>query len=346
MNKTFKSLAVLILSAVLSLSAAVPALGAVSISLDQSMEQAASYLCQVVPDPQVASVGGEWSVIGLARSGLGAHPSWYDAYLRNLTATLTAQHGVLSTRKYTEYARTALCLTALGEDPRSMAGYDLIAPLEDYDKTVWQGANGAIYALIVLDSGNYATISGLRERYVQYLLNVQCPDGGWALSGTLSDPDVTAMALQALAPYRDGNQSVQTAISAGLAQLETLWAQDSFSTLESYAQTIIALCTLNILPESRLKEEFLSFQLFDGSFCHVKGGQSNLMATEQGLCALAALVRLEAGAPPLYDMSDAFPVQGDGPGQLSDQIIITVPALAALLSASALGLGIPFGPVR
>ena len=47
---------------------------------------------------------------------------------------------------------TTICVVA---DPRDVAGYDLTKPLGDFDKTVWQGINGPIWALIALDSGNY-----------------------------------------------------------------------------------------------------------------------------------------------------------------------------------------------
>ena len=36
-----------------------------------------------------------------------------------------------------------------------MGGYDLTKPLGDYDRTIWQGLNGPIWALIALDSRDY-----------------------------------------------------------------------------------------------------------------------------------------------------------------------------------------------
>ena len=47
------------------------------------------------------------------------------------------------------------------------------------------------------------------------ILSRQNPDGGWGLAGGGSDVDLTAMALQALAKYRD-NSTVSAAV-AGLA---------------------------------------------------------------------------------------------------------------------------------
>ena len=54
-------------------------------------------------------------------------------------------------KKHTEYSRVILALTSIGKDAQNICGYDLTAPLLDYDKTVWQGINGAIWALIALD---------------------------------------------------------------------------------------------------------------------------------------------------------------------------------------------------
>lgn len=84
---------------------------------------------------------------------------------------------------------------------------DLTTALGDYDKTIWQGLNGPIWALIALDSGNYAMpvnqdakTQAARQMYIDRILARQLSDGGWSLSGAgVSDPGITGMALQALA---------------------------------------------------------------------------------------------------------------------------------------------------
>lgn len=292
-----------------------------------ALTAAATYVKQTVPNPQIGSVGGEWAVIGLACSGVDPDRAWYDTYLKNLTQTVTQQAGVLSTRKYTEYARVTLALTALGENPRDVGGYDLLAPLEDAAKTTTQGINGAVFALTALDSGNYDAPSGLRDRYLQMILSAQLSDGGWSLSGAQADPDITAMALQALAPYQSERTAVQGAISQGLARLNALWESGCFSTLESYSQTIVALCALDIQPDQSLLAEFLSFQRTDGSFSHTRGGLSNQMASEQGLCALAALAQKDAGVSSLYNTAWM------GSNQSSVQSAVVIPGLTALIPA-------------
>ncbi len=47
-------------------------------------------------------------------------------------------------------------------------------------------------------------------------------DGGWALDGNATDVDMTAMAIQALAPYYNkSNKTVKDAVDTALAWLST-----------------------------------------------------------------------------------------------------------------------------
>ena len=150
-----KSLA-LVLALVLALSLAVPA-GAVSDSaVEAAVSDTASYIYNLVKSPQVGSIGGEWAVLGLARSGCSVPNSYYQDYYATVEEYVEACKGVLHEKKYTEYSRVTVALTAIGKDPTNVAGYNLLTPLGDYDKTIWQGMNGPIWALIALDSGNYA----------------------------------------------------------------------------------------------------------------------------------------------------------------------------------------------
>ena len=140
----------------------------------------------------------------------------------------------------------------------------MLYPLANFKQVNWQGVNGTIYALLALDSKNYEIPKlteedlgkGLeqttREKLIQQILDKQLSDGGWALSGTKSDPDMTAMAIQALAPYYEKNSGVETAVEKALQTLSTMQDENggfaSFGTenLESAAQTVIALSTLNV----------------------------------------------------------------------------------------------------
>jgi len=290
------------------------------------------YLYETVKTPAVSSVGGEWTVIGLARSGLDIPDEYFESYYQAVAKQLKSGNGVLHNRKYTEYSRVILALKSIGKDPRNLAGYNLLTPLGDYEKTVWQGVNGAIWALIALDCGGYdipknpqAKIQATRDMYLNHILVYQTTDGGWTLSGKTADPDITGMALQALAPYKD-NPRVWTAIEKGLSCLSAMQnGNGGFSTYEeenseSSVQAIVALCSLGIpIKDSRfvkngktILDNLLTFCHNGREFKHTRNGTSNLMATEQCFYALVASNRAEKNQNSLYNMSDAKIRTGSG----------------------------------
>jgi hypothetical protein len=314
-----KKIAALVLAIVLLLS--VTALAVSVETLDGAVTDAAAFMLKTVEKPEVGSVGGEWAVIGLARSGYAVPESYYRTYYATVEKYVTEYAGVLHSRKYTEYSRVILALTAAGYDPRSVAGYDLTAPLEDFDKTIWQGMNGPIWALIALDSGGYA--NSRRAEYLQYILDKQETDGGWNQApGNGADADMTGMALQALARYQD-NPDVKAATDRALECLSKLQdATGGYSTnmsgsaanVESAAQVLVALCSLGISVDDprfvkngyTLLDSILQFQNADGSFKHTADGSGDSqMSSEQALYGLVAAQRARDGKSALYDMSDA-----------------------------------------
>ncbi|MDR1539296.1 MAG: S-layer homology domain-containing protein [Clostridiales bacterium] len=317
----------LFLALILSLAANAPVAGAASkTDLDNAIDKAAAYLMQSVESPAIGSEGGEWAIIGLARSGVQVPEAYYAKYYSAVEEYVRQRQGVLHDYKYTEYSRVILSLTAAGYDPSNVAGYDLTLPLGDYDKTVWQGINGAIWALIALDSNRYAIAQNptaqtqaTRDLYVREILRRQLSDGGWVLSEDSSDPDITGMALQALAKYQ-GNAGVKAATDRALAFLSAFqesdggYARSEDETSESVVQVLIALCELSISADDprfvkngyTLVDNILSYQNSDGSFNHASGGYGeSLMSTEQALYGLAAAKRAAEGKSSLYRMSDA-----------------------------------------
>ena len=323
--KQIRKLAALILVLSVLFSLAVPTLAASSVQTE--MQGSAAYMVSAVKAPEVSSIGGEWAVLGLARSGYSVPKDYFDIYYANVEKYVKSCKGVLHDRKYTEYSRVILALTAIGRDPSNVAGYNLLMPLGDFDKTIWQGLNGPVWALIALDSGNYtipknttAKTQSTRQLFVDEILNRQQKDGGWTLDDTRdSDPDMTAMVLQALAKYQS-QPAVKTATDKALTYLSK--AQDrnggfaSWGTVnaESAAQVIVSLCELGIdLNDSRfvknghgLIENLLTFRQSNGSFTHTLDSAegNNQMATEQCFYALVAADRSENGKSSLYRMND------------------------------------------
>lgn len=286
-------------------------------------DRASAYLTAAVSAPRYGSLGGEWTVLALARGGADTETAYFTDYYAALEQTVREANGVLSERKYTEYSRVILALSALGKDARDVAGYDLTLPLGDFEKTKAQGMNGAIYALLALDSRDYpmpqnaaASTQATRQLYVDAILAAQLADGGWSFMGEDADPDLTAMALQALAKYRE-QSSVQLAANRALVCLSAMQNADGgFSSwgsenAESCAQVLLALNALDLgTDDSRfvknghsVLDALLTYQNADGGFCHERGGETNLMASEQAACALASLVRAERGESGLYRMA-------------------------------------------
>lgn len=286
-------------------------------------DRASTYLTAAVSAPRYGSLGGEWTVLALARGGADTETAYFTDYYAALEQTVREANGVLSERKYTEHSRVILALSALGKDARDVAGYDLTLPLGDFEKTKAQGMNGAIYALLALDSRDYpmpqnaaASTQATRQLYVDAILAAQLADGGWSFIGEDADPDLTAMALQALARYRE-QSSVQLAANRALVCLSAMQNADGgFSSwgsenAESCAQVLLALNALDLdADDSRfvknghsVLDALLTYQNADGGFCHERSGETNLMASEQAACALASLVRAERGESNFYRMA-------------------------------------------
>lgn len=296
--------------------------------LNSVIADTVEYVYQTTANPQVGSIGGEWAVFGLARSGYEIPDEYYNNYYHTVEQYVKDCNGILSERKYTEYARLVIALTAIGKNPTDVAGYNLLMPLGDYNKTVSQGINGPVWTLIALDSLNYempicddASVQATRDMYVDYILSRQLDNGGWSLTGTTNsdfDADVTGMTLVALSKYRN-RDDVQNAVENGLSALSEAQTENGgflsygSENCESAVQVIVALCELGIsLDDSRfvkngntLLDNVMSFYNSGNGFAHACDEETaNQMATEQALYALTAVKRILNEDNSLFDMHD------------------------------------------
>ena len=91
-----------------------------------------------------------------------------------------------------------------------------------------------------------------------------------------------------------------------------------FRSSESCAQVILALCELDIDPETderfqkadgNVIDALLAFRLNDGSFAHQSDGAADAMAGEQAMQALAAMALRQQGAGRFFDLTAVHPVQ-------------------------------------
>ena len=286
--------------------------------------------------PNVGAVGGEWMVIGLARSGrtVPGVEDYYQKAVEYVQQNIDPDTGRLHKAKSTDNSRMILALTAIGKDVTNVGGYNLLAGLSDLEFVKYQGNNGPIWALLALDSGNYPVPSGgttTRQALIDEILSVQTSDGGWAITGDKADSDMTGMALTALAPYYKKDPTVKQAIDKAIARLSEMQDDDGgfsttygdgkyIATSESTAQVLTALSALGIDGDtdsrfvkngSSVVDALLRYYVKGGGFKHIMDGELDGMATEQAYYALTAYYRFLDGKTNLYDMTDVIDMGGD-----------------------------------
>ena len=270
--------------------------------------------------------GNEWDMINLCRFGL-ATDAMKQHYCESVRQALQETgSAMLSATRSTVNAGVVTALTACGADASDFYGYDLTAPLNDTEYVQKQGLNGAVYALLALDTHDYATQNEtLRASLLSVILEAQETDGGWTIDTWTgvedgSDADMTAMALQALAPYVNDNEAVHTAVDQALTFLSAQQNDKGqcFSyghyDCESAAQVLTALCALGIDPSQ--DERFIKngctvydammtfFHESDNGFSHFEDSETNYLSTYQAYAAAAAYYRFLNGQISYFNMTD------------------------------------------
>ena len=301
---------------------------------EEYLRNVLEYVKAETHNPSLGSTYGEWAVLAEARGNVSASV-WYDKYLSNMATTVASKNGKLDNTKtqtkHTEYSRVILALTSIGEDATKFKGsngtvYNLVEPLFEKNGSTYrvseQGNNGTAFALIALDSGNYydnATGTTARNAWINSLLDAQISDGSWGIDADFpgSNVDMTAMVVQALAPYCSTNANVKDAVDKAVKWLSAEYQKTGdYGSSESAAQVIVALSALNIDAkiDSRFQHNGISvLSNFLGyadpnskGFLHDKQPNStvNQMASEQAAYTLVAYDRYVNGSKRLYDMSD------------------------------------------
>lgn len=358
MKRIFSFLLVLML-----LLAALP-VSATPVTAEDAHQATAEYLL-ALGDPTAGGLGGEWMVLGLARSGFSVPESYYSSVLAYVEENID-ENGRLHASRCSVNCRFIIALTAMGKDVTDVGGHDLLSGLNDLSYIQKVGISGILWTLIAFDCGNYAMPVGIdRETLVNALLALEISGGGWANSGTVADPDVTAMVLQALAPYENQNEDVALAIDRGLEILSQ--TQDSTgnfpsqygSSSESISQVIVALSTLGIDADQdpRFVKEgvsaldgLLGYFVDGGGFRHIATGKPDGLATEQGFYALTAYLRFYAGKTALYDMEDLAPTGSTSSAPKAERSpfvwLYAVLAVALVLAATLFALRKKLGKYR
>lgn len=297
---------------------------------------------------------GDWYQIGMSRLGIEDNYDGYLAVVKDRVEERYSEVGKLGAAKATEWHRISLSILACGGDPTSFGTDESGAPINliadgtyNRGKTTSlgrQGINGWIWGLITLDGMRYEVPDGAcytRDDIIVEIISRQLEDGGFALSGSAADPDITAMAIQALAPYynsekiytytkkSDGSETVSAVygvINGALDCLSKLqldtgdFASWGTENVESTDQVAVALCCLGIDPltdnrfiknGNTLLDGIMRYRMSDGGFIHSftydtdnptsLPDSSNTMAGEQTLYTVAAIWRQANGMRTLYD---------------------------------------------
>ena len=273
----------------------------------------------VLLDEEMLKAGSsvsDWIAMALAFSG---EEEAYDVYLERLEQYVTVayeEQNCLDAVEATPYHRTTLTVLALGGDPLAFGtdanqeNINLVADGTYYfkgDSLGAQGLSGYIYALLALDAMAYEVpedATYTRENIIAEILKAQSAEGGFSQNGYGADVDITAMALQALAPYQD-RKEVNSAIEKALDYLSEemtpygTFVSGSAESCESTAQVILAMCALDLDVETDVRfqkngmtpwEGIKVFRLSDGTYVHtLEEEEGNLIATEQALLALEAV---------------------------------------------------------
>ena len=294
---------------------------------------------------------GDWYPVGLGRLGVKDNSDGYMAVINDEIDKRYATAEKLDKAKATEWHRISLAILSCGGNPRK-AGLngdkDLIADgtynRADENGGILgkQGINGFIWGLIALDSMFYAVPSDAvytRDDIILNILSREIDGGGWALTGDEPDPDITAMAIQSLAPYynsekeyscRNGDtvllKKVRDTVKRALDKLSSVQQTDGgfiswgMPNSESAVQVLTALCSLGKNPfetqefiknGKTVYDGIIKYRNSDGGFLHSfvydeenpssLPDASNTMAGEQVLYGMAALIRFLNCERRLYD---------------------------------------------
>ncbi|MFQ9149397.1 MAG: S-layer homology domain-containing protein [Eubacteriales bacterium] len=270
----------------------------------------AQKLLDATPSLQPGSIGGDWSVMILAKAGL-LTDDMADKYYSNVW-NMWSREGILSTNRSTDYSRVILALVDRAR-PSDVGGYDLLSGLSDFAFVTKQDERRGVGAYRsrfprIRDSVDIGKGQDNRDKLISHILSFQKKDGNLSdIEGC--DPEYTAMALLALSNYRD-RKDVKTAIDNGIKYLAAAqnerggypskWGESS----ETTSQIIMALASVGVSPDDSrftksgksLWDNLLSYRAGDG-FAHakIKGNyEYNRMGTEQALLALSSAAKISS----------------------------------------------------
>ncbi|MBS5323345.1 MAG: DUF4430 domain-containing protein [Lachnospiraceae bacterium] len=276
----------------------------------------------------VNAYGDEWNIFTTLRAGGTVSQENLDAYYASVSEKLKTG---LTKLRATDVARVSITLAAMGKDLTDIDGVNLMKALYNDELKMKIGkdtSNAPIWALIALDCQNAEIPKDAvwtREKLIQHILTFQTQEGGFGLTDNkFSSIDMTGMALQALAPYRndDSYPEVKTAFDKALEHMKENMTENA-GFLDSgkensctTAQVLTALTAAGIDPldksngftktgNKNIVKNLDSYKAESG-FMWQQGQKGNGMATQQVTYAMEAYRRFAENENRLYDLTDVM----------------------------------------
>ena len=248
------------------------------------------------------STGGDWLAVCMAMSG-------HTDSLSDYAALASAR--VKDRLSNTEKLRTAVLCAAFRIEEDFVRKTVEDTELSRATELIWR-------LILACDLKTDSLIDPLADQ----LYSLELEGGGFALSGSLADPDVTAMATCAL--HLAGRD-----VTPLIDLLSEMQCEDGHfisygvKNAESAAQVVIALRVCGLDPETdprfikngnSVYSAMLSFKV-DGGFSHLLGTRADLHTTSQVSLAILANERRELA---MYSFSSLFGVTPSNAGNSSD----------------------------
>ena len=191
--------------------------------------------------------GSDWAIITLLRGGKTVDSSILDEYTLALTKTVKDWDENV---KPTDIAKAALAFAVLDKDVTDIEGVNLINLICN-NENLGSATNELAYSLLAIYASNAeipqdATWS--KNDIIDKLLTFQTETGGFGLFDTeTTDTDMTAICVQALAPYKD-EQAVTTAIDKAVVFLKDTISEnwDYDDNPNTTSQVLLAVSALDI----------------------------------------------------------------------------------------------------
>ena len=218
--------------------------------ISEGIGSAEAYLCEKLTEIHNdlgVGFGSDWAVITLLRGGKTVDSSILEEYTLALTETVK---GWDENVKPTDASKAVLAFTVLDKDVTDIEGVNLINFICN-SENLGSATNELAYSLLAI----YASNAEIQEDalwskndIIDKLLTFQTESGGFGLFDTeTADIDMTAICVQALAPYKS-ESGVTTAIDKAVDFLKDTisenWDYDGNS--NTTAQVLLAVSALGI----------------------------------------------------------------------------------------------------